>query len=319
MKAAVIHEIGEVPRYEDFPDPVAGEDEVLIDVRAVAVENVDKAVAAGTHFASGQFLAQLPAVAGFDGIGALADGSLVGFFGPRAPYGALAERTVVAKTGTIPAPEGISPTVAVVISSAVTGFAIKTAAGFERGETVLIQGATGVAGRLAVQVARLLGAGRIVATGRDDRALEDVRRLGADAVINTSVSDAELVDAFTREAGDGYDVILDFLWGRPTEALVRSLTPDRLVHNKPARLVQVGESAGSGIALAAEAVRTSGLEISGAAKGLDPVTIAEAYRQIVEWTRGGDLVPGIEQVPLSDIEQAWRRTDFRGKRLVIVP
>jgi NADPH2:quinone reductase len=147
--------------------------------------------------------------------------------------GATRARSGTAKTGTIRAPEGIDPTVAVVIASAVTGFAIKAAE---------------VAGRLAVQVARLLGAGRIVATGRDDRALEDVRRLGADTVINTSVSDGELVGAFTREAGNGSDVILDALWGRPTEALVRSLTPDRLVDNKPVRLVQVGESAGSGTA-----------------------------------------------------------------------
>jgi NADPH2:quinone reductase len=201
MKAAVLHELGAVPRYEDFPDPVAGDGEVVVEVKAVAVENVDKAVVAGTHFATGQLLPQLPAVVGFDGIGTLPDGTVVGFSQPRPPYGALAERTVVPAANTIPAPEGVDPAVAVVLSSAITGFAIKTTAGFRSGETVLVQGATGVAGRLVVQVVRLLGAGRVVATGRDDGAVREVADLGADRVINTNVPDEELVRTFTERAG----------------------------------------------------------------------------------------------------------------------
>ena len=157
MKAAVLHEIGGIPRYEDFPDPVAGDDEVVIDVKAVAVENVDKRIAAGTHYASQQYNAQLPAIPAFDGIGALPDGTLVGFGNPRRPYGALAEKTVVPKGAYLPIAEGIDPAIATVLGTA-------TAAGFVPGETVLVQGATGVAGRLAVKVARLLGARRIIAT-----------------------------------------------------------------------------------------------------------------------------------------------------------
>ncbi len=167
MKAAVLHEVGGVPRYEEFPDPVAGEGEVVIEVRAVAVENIDKMIAAGTHFASKRFLSQFPAIPGFDGVGTLPDGTLVGFGQPRAPYGALAEKTVVAESNVVPVPAGVDLAVAVVLASAMTGLAIRSAAGFTPGETVLIQGATGVAGRLAVKVARLLGAGRIVSTGRD--------------------------------------------------------------------------------------------------------------------------------------------------------
>ena len=95
MKAAVLHEVGGIPRYEDFPDPVPGDDEVIIDVKAVAVENVDKRIAAGTHYASQQYTARLPVIPAFDGIGALPDGTIVGFGNPRPPYGALAEKTVV--------------------------------------------------------------------------------------------------------------------------------------------------------------------------------------------------------------------------------
>lgn len=319
MKAAVLHEFGGIPRYEDFPDPVARDGEVVIEVRAVAVENVDKAMAAGTHFAARQFLPELPAIVGFDGIGTLPDGALVGFSLPRPPYGALAERVVVPAQNTIPAAEGIDPAIAVVISSAVTGLAIRTAAGFTPGETVLVQGATGVAGRLAVQVARLLGAGRVVATGRNDDALAEVTGLGADAVINTAVDDDELVQAFAAEADGGYDVVLDFLWGRPTELLLKALVPSRIGQSKPTRLVQAGESAGPNISLPADSIRTSGVEIYGVGKGLDGQAVADAYSQIVQWTRDGKLIVGIERTPLSQIETAWQRTDLSGKRLVITP
>jgi NADPH:quinone reductase-like Zn-dependent oxidoreductase len=319
MKAAVLHELGGIPRYADFPDPVAGEGEVVIKVKAVAVENIDKMIAAGTHFASKQFMARLPAIPGFDGVGTLPDGTLVGFGNTKPPYGALAEQTIVAKSNVVPMPEGIDPAVAVVLGSAVTGFCIKTAAGFTAGNTVLVQGATGVAGRLAVKVARLLGAGRIVGTGRDHDALQELRALGADVVINTAVPDEALARAFTEAMGDGYDVVLDFLWGRPTEILLRALVPEELKPAKPTRLVQVGESAGPALTLAAESLRTSGVELYGAAKGLDGATMMDAYNQVVQWARDGTLTFDLEQVPLSQIETAWQRTDLRGRRLVVLP
>lgn len=123
MKAAVLHQFGDIPRYEDFPDPIPNENEVVIEVKAVAFENVDKAMAAGTHFASRQFLSMLPAIVGFDGIGALPDGRLVGFGGVKAPYGAMAERTVVPKEYTVPVPEGVDAiTAAAMPASALTSF-----------------------------------------------------------------------------------------------------------------------------------------------------------------------------------------------------
>jgi NADPH2:quinone reductase len=316
MKAAVLHEIGGVPRYEDFPDPVAGADEVVIDVKAVAVENVDKRIAAGTHYASQQYTATLPAIPAFDGIGALPDGTLVGFGNPRQPYGALAEKTVVPKGAYMPIPEGIDPAIATVLGTAITGMAIRTAAGFVPGEAVLVQGATGVAGRLAVKVARLLGAGRIIATGRDDDQLREVRALGADEVINTEGPDEALAQAYLDAKAD---VVLDFLWGRPTEILLRSLVPRSFAFPKPTRLIQVGDSAGGELVLAAESLRTSGVEIYGAAKGLGPQTMQEAYSQVVTWAQSGELTFDLVKVALSDIETAWQRTDLRGRRLVVVP
>ena len=319
MKAAVLHEIGGIPRYEDFPDPVAAADEVIIYVKAVAVENVDKRIAAGTHYASRQYTAQLPAIPAFDGIGTLPDGTLVGFGNPRLPYGALAEKTVVPRGAYAPIADGIDPAIATMLGTAITGMSIKTAAGFVPGETVLVQGATGVAGRLAVKVARLLGAGRVIGTGRDDAALAEVRRIGADEVINTAVDDDALVQAYADAKGDGYDVVVDFLWGRPTELLLRALVPASFSFPKPTRFIQVGESAGPQLTVAAESLRTSGVEVYGAAKGLDAQTMGDMFGQVVTWTQAGELTFDVERVPLADIESAWQRTDLRGRRLVVVP
>jgi NADPH2:quinone reductase len=318
MHAAVVDEAGGTPAYREVPDPVATENEVVVAVEAVAVENVDRAIVAGTHFTAGPFLASLPAIPCFDGIGRLPDGTLVGFGGLTPPRGALAEYVVVPAGHTVPIADGIPPTTAAAFSSAISAMSMRTAAGLRAGETVLIQGATGVAGRLAVQIARLLGAGRIVATGRADAALRGLRDLGADATITTDVPDDELIRSYGAERGDGYDVVLDYLWGRTTELLARSLVPEGFGFARRTRLVQIGESAGAEVRLSADALRTSGLELYGAARNMAD-GIAAAYGQVVDWVRSGALAIDVTVMPLSRIADAWRRTDLRGSRLVIVP
>ena len=130
---------------------------------------------------------------------------------------------------------------------------------------------------------------------------------------------ASLAQAYLDAKGDGYDVVLDYLWGRPTEILLRSLVPKSFAFPKPTRLIQVGESAGAALTLAAESLRTSGVEIYGAAKGLSSQTMHEVYSQVVAWAQTGELTFDVVKVPLSDIETAWQRTDLRGSRLVVVP
>lgn len=282
----------------------------------VAVENVDRAIVAGTHYTAATFQAALPAIPCFDGVGHLPDGTTVGFGGLQPPHGALAERVAVPAAHTVPIPEGIDPPTAAALSSAISAMCVRTAGGLTEGETVLVQGATGVAGRLAVQVARLLGAGRIVATGRDDAALKEVTALGADTVINTSVDDEDLIKAY--RANGGYDVIVDYLWGRPTELLTRALVPDSFAMPGPVRLVQIGESAGPSVRLTADALRTSGLELYGASRNA-ATTIPAAYQQVVDWVRSGALTVPVTVMPLSGIAEAWTRTDLRGRRLVIAP
>ena len=229
------------------------------------------------------------------------------------------DRAIVPAAYAQPIPEGIEPPVAAVLSSAISAaMSLLVAAEFKTGETVLIQGATGVAGRLAVKIARLLGAGRIVASGRDEGALRDDTELGADVVINTAVGDADLERAFRDNAGDGYDVIVDYLWGRPTELLTRALIPETFALRAPTRLVQIGESAGPPVQLSGDSVRTSGLEIYGAARNA-ATGMAAAYQRVVDWVCAGELTIDVTTMPLSQIEKAWTRTDLRGTRLVIIP
>lgn len=322
MKAAVLHNFGETPRYENFPDPIPGVNEVLIYVKAVALKNVDKVMAEGTHFASRQFLSTLPAVVGFDGIGMLEDGRLVGFGGVKAPYGAMAEKTVVSAMYTVPIPDGVEPaTAAALPASALTSLLpLRWGAKLQPGETVLVNGATGVSGRLAVQIAKMLGVGRVIGTGRNHESLKRVRELGADAVIDLTQTDEQVAENFKKEAQAGYDIILNFLWGHPTEALIKTFIPNEVGFGaKRVRLIQIGEKAGPTISLSTDSLRTSGLEISGGSAGITPEAVADSTQQVWEWIKAGKLQMDIECVPLKDIENVWTRSDFHGKRIVIIP
>jgi NADPH:quinone reductase-like Zn-dependent oxidoreductase len=152
-------------------------------------------------------------------------------------------------------------------------------------------------------------------------ALESLAELGADAVIDLKQSDEKIAEAFKKEADEtGYHVILDFLWGHPTELLIKALVPDKLAFARHRiRLIQIGEMAGPNISLSADALRTTGLEILGAGGGITPDAIAEGTNQVWDWIKEGQLRFDIERVPLKEVESAWQRTDLDGKRIVIIP
>lgn len=234
---------GRPPRFEQFPDPSPGKDEAIIDVRAAALKPVDKQLANGSHYASPR---ELPVVCGADGVGYLVDGTRVFFGGPRRPYGSMAQRTVVPKAFCFPVAEGVDDnTAAALPNPGVSAWLSLTArAKLTKGETVLILGVTGVIGKLTVRVAKLLGAGRVIAAGRNEAVLSTLHDLGADATFKLNRSDQELTEAFARELGGGLHVIIDYLWGRLTEALLAAITRREFAAiTSEMRPVQVGESA----------------------------------------------------------------------------
>ena len=322
MKAAVLHATEEPPRFEEFPDPIAQENETIVTVRAASLKPIDKQMASGSHYAS---FRELPVVCGLDGAGCLDDGTRVFFARPRLPYGGMAEKTVVPRVQCFPLPDAIDDaTAAAVFNPGLSAWGtLAWRAQLAAGESVLILGATGVTGKLAIQTAKLLGAGRVVAAGRNEEVLSKLHELGADATIQIGESMTKLTEDFVREAGErGLDVIVDYLWGRPTEALLAAITRnDFKAASSRVRLLQVGESADATISLPAAVLRSSRLEILGAGSGSVPASPEmwkEAIGRLMANVASGALRIEVEQIPLAEVNEAWaRRTP--GRRIVLIP
>jgi NADPH:quinone reductase-like Zn-dependent oxidoreductase len=322
VKAAVLEEIGKAPKWEEFEEPVAGEGEALVRVLVASLKPVDKQLAAGTHYASPQE-ADLPVICGTDGVGTLEDGTRVLFGGCRKPFGAMAEITVAPRAFCFPLPPGIDDdTAAALPNPAVSAWLSLThRAKLSRGETVLVLGATGVTGQLAVQIAKLLGAARVVGVGRNERVLARLGELGADATVQLDQAADALKEAYLSEMEEtGFDVILDYLWGEPTEALLAALTKGEFtVAGKETRLVQVGESAGATIRLPAAVLRSTAVTILGTA-GIPPREVLfDAMKEVLQRGATGELRIETKRAALAEIESVWKRPGTPGCRMVVVP
>lgn len=319
MYAAVVHKLGELPRCEQFSEPVAGEGEVIVHVHAASLKPVDKQVAGGSHYASPR---QLPFVCGTDGVGHLSDGQRVFFGGCRSPYGAMAQRTVVPRAFTFPVPAALTDQIAAALPNPGVSawLALTYRAKLAPGENVLILGATGVTGRLAVRIAKLLGAGRVVAGGRNQQTLQLLGQLGADAVIRLDIPEKELRESFVREAGaSGFQVVIDYLWGQPTEALLSAITGRTFAAiGTEIRLVQVGESAGPTISLPAAVLRSTALTILGTAGIPTRAVLADALQRVMAYAANGELQLDTTGIPLADVASGWQLNQS-GRRIVIIP
>jgi NADPH:quinone reductase-like Zn-dependent oxidoreductase len=320
MNAAVVRSYDAPPSYTTFEEPVPSEREVLVTVTAAGLHPIVKSLANGTHYGStGVF----PFVPGVDGVGRLEDGRRVYFGIARSPFGSFAEKTVTGVAMCVPLPEGLADEAAAGLANpGMSSWAALTArAKFVAGESVLILGATGSAGQLAVQIAKRMGARRVVAAGRNPEALEKLKGLGADVTISLELGHDELVAAFRREiAGDGVDVVLDYLWGAPAEAVLAAIAQKGLSHAAPRiRFVQVGNSAGPTISLAGATLRSSGLELLGSGFGsasMDQIfaAIGEMFKEAAK----RPFVNGVRTVGLRDVGELWTVKE-EGVRLVFQP
>ncbi len=236
--------------------------------------------------------------------------------GGRTTNGAIAERAAIGDTHAIDVPEGADPAVA-------AGLGIAGLAGWlpfawraplEGGENVLVLGATGSVGLVAVQTAKLLGAARVVAAGRSAEGLDRALQHGADAAVRLD-EHVDLVAAFKDAfGGEGPSYVFDPLWGAPAAAAVQAAVPW-------ATVVNLGQSAGATSELASAAVRFKSLSILGHTNYAVPVAeLADHYRRLVEHVVAGEIAFEVERIALENVGDAWaRQAAGAGTKLVVVP
>ncbi|MBX9825093.1 MAG: zinc-binding alcohol dehydrogenase family protein [Xanthobacteraceae bacterium] len=304
MKAAMVAQAGSMPVYGDFREPVASGGERRIAVKAAALSPVVKGRASGAHYsAPGAF----PFVVGIDGVGRLDDGRRVYFILPGAPFGSMAEWAVVPSSQCVSLADGIDDlTAAAIANPGLSSWAaLKDRAKLKTGETVLINGATGTSGRLAVQVAKHLGAKKVIATGRNPASLQSLKALGADETIQLVESTDALDAAFKQSFAGGVDVVLDYLWGRSAERLLIAGTKAGK-EDIPIRFVQVGNSSGANITLPASVLRSAPLEMMGSGIGSLPLDrIVGVIDELLQAAAKTRFRIETETMPLSEIGRAW--------------
>ena len=312
MKAAIIVEPGKAPIYGHFNDPLPAPDEVLITVSAAALSNVVKSRASGKHYSSS---GNLPFVVGIDGVGRLPDGRRVYFVLPKPPFGSMSEQTVVALSHCIPLPDGLDDmTAAAIANPGMSAWgALVERAHLVAGETVLINGATGTAGRIAIQLAKYLGAAKVIATGRNVEELEEVKQLGADVVIPFTLGTShpsgakDYEEALKQVFASGINLVVDYLWGESAKTIIVALA--KTVEDKPVRFVHVGgASREEDIELPGAALRSSAIMLMGSGVGsVSRLALVQSIRSVFEAVQPAGLKIATTVVPLSKVEDVWEK------------
>jgi NADPH:quinone reductase-like Zn-dependent oxidoreductase len=314
MHAAVVAAFDQPPAFESFPDPSpSGPDEVVVEVLAVGLHPRVRSQADGSHYTSTD---DLPLVPGIDGVGRTPDGAVRYFVLPDTRLGSMAQRTVIDLRRSIELPSDADPlAVAAAMNPAMSSWlALRRRISFSPGQRVLVLGATGNAGRLAVQVAKHLGAGQVTAAGRDAGLLTELPALGADRTVSLLDTDA------LGDAGSDVDVVLDYVWGRPTADALRAIVPARRNDSQPLTWVQVGSVAGLESPVPSAALRATSLAIVGSGQGsVAPRDIlAELPELAAEISRGSFRIC-VRAVPLAEVTAAWSDAATARERIVLVP
>ncbi len=308
MQAAVAENFNQPPHYGEFAEPSAREGEVIVTVKAAALSQLVRLQASGKHYTSGT----PPFVPGVDGIGYLADGRRVYFAFPRGPVGAMAQRVAVKSAYTAAVPDDLDDiTAAAIANPGMSSWAALTGrAHLQRGETVLINGANGASGRLAIQIAKHLGVGRVVVTGRNPASAAELRALGADEFILLQQEPTALIDCFRAEIANGIDVVLDYLWGPSAVAFFTAASGHGAGHAEPRiRFVNIGSLGGAETSITATALRGSGLELLGSGLGsLSNEALVQSIAGVLQAANSIGLKIETRAVPLTDVAGAWADT-----------
>lgn len=293
------------------PDPRP--DAELVEILASALTNLDVANAEGRHYLTPS---ERPFVVGREAVGRRQDGSRAWFPATSlvAPFGSMAEHSLARLGHGVPIPDDVPDVLAAAVGNAglAAWLPLSWRARLQPGETVLILGATGVTGSIAVTAAKRLGAGRVIAAGRRPEALDRARALGADAVVGLQRTD--LVEAF-REVGEArIDVVIDYVNGPAAEAALEGMATG-------GRMVQLGSAAANGLYLPAQTARRGSLDVLGFAYYHAPRSLQEeAYAEVCRLALRGELDLAYEALPLAEFPQAWRRQKTGSAvRLVLMP
>jgi len=298
------------PVYTSFVEPQANAASIVVAVRAAALTGLDRAVARRAHYFK---MPDGPFVLGKEGVAQHRDGKRVYFNvnAPVAAFGSMAERTLIDARFSFPVPDQIAA--ALGNPGLAAWLALSWRAGLRPGQTVLILGATGISGLIAVSAAKRLRAGGVIAAGRNRDALERSKRLGADAIVELAGT-SDLVGAYREAARGNVDVVLDYICGAPAEAALEVLSVD-------GRLVHIGTRAAPAMNVLGATARRVCANILGFAYYHAPIeTQALAYTELCRMAVAGEIALDIETRPLSQIEVAWD-TDEAGSRprQVLVP
>jgi len=232
------------------------------------------------------------------------------------PYGSMAERTLVPRDALLPVDDGVTDEIAAALGNTGLGawLALAWRSGLQPGETVLVLGATGAVGSVAVQAAKLLGAGRVVAADRPGDRLGALLARGADAVVEIDGRDG-LTERIEEAARGDVDVTIDMLWGAPALAAMS-------VAARFARHVEVGNMAGGELALPAPRIRSASLDIRGFSVAHPPLDLKrDAYARLTKHAAAGDITIDVDPCRLDEVAEAWerQRQATGGPKLVLVP
>ena len=319
MHAAVVRSFDRPPSYEFVPDPVATtDDEMVVEILAAGLHPRVRSGANGTHYSSS---GRLPLVPGVDAVGRTPAGELVYFVASDDVAGTMAERALVDRRRSVVLAADADPVaVAGGMNPAMSSWvALRRRVDFRPGQSVLVLGATGNAGQMAVQIAKHLGADRVVGAGRDAERLGTLVGLGADTAVSLSGARGE-VDARLAAACTDIDVVIDYLWGEPAEHAMRSLVGHRADRAHQLDWVQVGAVAGPDITLSSEILRGANLRVLGSGQGSVSTAgiVSELSAIATEITNGAIRVDALP-AQLADVETAWIDGAPPGQRLVLVP
>jgi NADPH:quinone reductase-like Zn-dependent oxidoreductase len=319
MNAAVVTSFEHPPRYQRFPIPEpTSDDEIVVDVLAAGLHPRVRTGAAGAHYTSS---GTLPMIPGIDGVGRLPDGRIVYFAAGDDLLGTMADKALVNPGRSVELPPGVDvAAVAAAMNPAMSSWvALRRRVPIQPGQSVLILGATGNAGAMAVRVARRLGAGRVVGAGRDAARLHALVPAGADDVVQLTDDAGATGEALAAAAAET-DIVLDYLWGEPAQLAITALLTARPDRGRALDWIQIGAVAGPTIELPSVALRSANFRLQGSGQGsVSPRGYLAELPSLVAEIGAGTIAVRPRPVPLAAVEQAWTMAEKPGERTVLVP